>query len=270
MWIKCSFRRSLFFPFTFKETGSLEPSVPISAPPVCSFIIILVLSGTRGDSRLFYSSLPRTEATFPALSHLVSWGLMHLHVRKQRSSPGLTLCALPSHYELGDLVAGQVQGEVFVGSFDGKRVLLARHAGALIGEGLVSAAIAQLLGAAERVTVCSVLAELRPLQAVLLIEPDVVKRLAVPVGGRRRLPARRGLQAKATNQISTQAWILWPNLEKDNSPTSQMKMNISLTFCLQFSLCFASSEHILEENGSVIFTRIIKPADIQVFYNVSK
>lgn len=93
-------------------------------------------------------------------------------------------------------------------------MLLAGHAGALIGEGLVAAAVAQLLGAAERITVCGVLAELRPLQAVLLIEPDVVERLAVPVGGRRRLPARRGLMAKPTNEISTQPFILYDLIQK--------------------------------------------------------
>lgn len=107
----------------------------------------------------------------------------------------------PSHHELGDLVAGQVQGEVLVGSLDGKRVLLAEHAGALIGEALIDAAVAQLLGAAERVAVGGVLAELRPLQAVLLVEPDVVKRLAVPVGGRLRLPARRRLESNKLNII---------------------------------------------------------------------
>lgn len=104
----------------------------------------------------------------------------------------------PSHHKLRDLFTGQVQGEVLVGSFDGKWVLLAEHASALIGEVLIDAAVAQLLGTAERVTVCSVLAELRPLQAVLLVEPDVVKRLAVPVGRRLRLPACRCLRGKAT------------------------------------------------------------------------
>lgn len=88
----------------------------------------------------------------------------------------------PSHHKLRDLVAGQVQGEVFVGSLDGERVLLAAHACALIGEALVAAAVAELLGAAERVAVGGVLAELRPLQAVLLVEPHVVERLAVSVG----------------------------------------------------------------------------------------
>lgn len=80
-------------------------------------------------------------------------------------------------------------------------MLLVEHAGALIGEALIAAAVTQLLGAAERVTVCGVLAELRPLQAVLLVEPNIVKRLAVPVGGRLRLPACRRLQGRATNQI---------------------------------------------------------------------
>lgn len=79
-------------------------------------------------------------------------------------------------------------------------MLLAQHAGALVGEALVAAAVAQLLGAAKRVTVCRVLTELRPLQAVLLIEPDVVEGLAVPVSRRLRLPARRRLRGRAASQ----------------------------------------------------------------------
>lgn len=106
-----------------------------------------------------------------------------------------------SHHELGHLVAGQVQGKVLVGPFDGERVLLAQHAGALVGEALVAPAVAQLLGTAKRVTVRRVLTELRPLQAVLLIEPDVVEGLAVPVGRRLRLPARRRLRGRAASQI---------------------------------------------------------------------
>lgn len=72
----------------------------------------------------------------------------------------------------------------------------AQHAGALVGQALVPAAVAQLLGAAEGVAVGGVLAELRPLQAVLLVEPDVVQRLAVAVGGRLGLPARRRLRGQ--------------------------------------------------------------------------
>ena len=60
-------------------------------------------------------------------------------------------------------------------------MLLGEHAGPLIGQSLVPAsasatatAVAQLLSAAERVAVSGVLAELRPLLAVLLVEPDVV------------------------------------------------------------------------------------------------
>lgn len=64
----------------------------------------------------------------------------------------------PSHHKLRDLLAGQVQREVLVGSLDGKRVLLTEHACALIGEALIPAAVAQLLGAAEGVTVGGVLA----------------------------------------------------------------------------------------------------------------
>lgn len=80
-------------------------------------------------------------------------------------------------------------------------MLLAEHSGALLSQALVAAAAAaaavtQLLGAAEGVTVRSVLAELGPLQAVLLIEADVVEGLAVAVSGRLRLPARRCLRVK--------------------------------------------------------------------------
>lgn len=72
-------------------------------------------------------------------------------------------------------------------------MLLAEGAGALLRQARLPAAVAQLLSAAERVAVGGVLAELRPLLAVLLVEPDVVERLAVAVGGRAGLPARRGL-----------------------------------------------------------------------------
>lgn len=80
-------------------------------------------------------------------------------------------------------------------------MLLAEHSGALLSQALVAAAVAQLLGAAEGVAVRGVLAELRPLQAVLLIEADVVEGLAVAVGGRLRLPAHRCLRVKTTDQI---------------------------------------------------------------------
>lgn len=81
-------------------------------------------------------------------------------------------------------------------------MLLSQHAGALLREALIAAAaVTQLLGAAEGVAVRGVLAELRPLQAVLLIEADVVEGLAVPVGRRLRLPARRCLRGKTTDQI---------------------------------------------------------------------
>lgn len=79
-------------------------------------------------------------------------------------------------------------------------MLLGQHAGTLLSEALVAAAVTQLLGAAEGVAVRGVLAELRPLQAVLLIEADVVEGLAVPVGRRLRLPARRCLRGKTTDQ----------------------------------------------------------------------
>lgn len=105
----------------------------------------------------------------------------------------------PSHHKLRHLFAGQVQGEVLICPFDGKRVLLAEHSGALLSQALVAAAVTQLLGTAEGVAVRRVLAELRPLQAVLLIEADVVQGLAVAVGGRLGLPARRRLRVTTTD-----------------------------------------------------------------------
>lgn len=117
-----------------------------------------------------------------------------------------------SHHKLGDLLAGQIQGEVFVGSLDGEWVLLSAHAGALIRQTLVAAAVAELLGAAEGVAVGGVLAELRPLQAVLLVEADVVQRLTVAVGRGLWLPARgrlrveRNNQKKLTTSVETQRW----------------------------------------------------------------
>ena len=88
----------------------------------------------------------------------------------------------PSHHKLGHLVTGEVQREVLAGSLDGEGVLVATDAAALIGEALVTAAVAMLLGAAEGVAVRRVLAELRPLQAVLLVQAHVIQGLAVPVG----------------------------------------------------------------------------------------
>lgn len=84
-------------------------------------------------------------------------------------------------------------------------MLLSQHSGALLSQALVAAAaaVAQLLGAAEGVAVGGVLAELRPLQAVLLIETDVVQGLTVAVGGRRRFPACRRLRVKTTEAILT-------------------------------------------------------------------
>lgn len=80
-------------------------------------------------------------------------------------------------------------------------MLLAEHSGALLSQALVAAAVTQLLGTAEGVAVRGVLAELRPLQAVLLIEADVVQGLAVAVRGRLRLPAHRRLWVKTTDGI---------------------------------------------------------------------
>lgn len=115
--------------------------------------------------------------------HLCSFDILHISVP-------------PSHHELGHLLARQIQGEVLICSFDGKRVLLSQHPGALLSQALVAAAVAQLLGTAEGVAVGGVLAEFRPLQAVLLVETDVVQGLTVAVGGRRRLPTCRCLRVK--------------------------------------------------------------------------
>lgn len=111
-----------------------------------------------------------------------------------------------SHHKLWDLFARQIQGKVFVGSLDRKGVLLAHHAGPLISQARVAAAAAavtQLLGAAERVAVGSVLAELCPLQAVFLVKPDVVQRLAVPVSRRLGLSASRCLEVRSNNLHQT-------------------------------------------------------------------
>lgn len=80
-------------------------------------------------------------------------------------------------------------------------MLLAQDAGTLLSQALAAAAVTQLLRTAKGVTVGGVLAELRPLQAVLLVEADVVQGLAVAVRGRLRLPAHGCLRGKTTHQI---------------------------------------------------------------------
>ena len=132
-----------------------------------------------------FHPLPRIETTSPTLlpsRSLRAETSSDTEERGGQPEARLVPAPPPSHHELRDLVACQVQGEVLVCSLDGEGVLLAEHAGALVGQALVAAAVAQLLGTAERVAVGGVLAELRPLQEVLLVEPDVVERLAVPVG----------------------------------------------------------------------------------------
>lgn len=129
------------------------------------------------------NGLSNTPLSSPSLSAEISPRLT------LRSEKGHSVAPVrPSHHKLGHLVIGQVQREVLVGSFDGEWVLVTKHTGALLAHTLVPAAVAQLLGAAERVAVSRVLAKLRPLQTVLLVEPDVVQRLAVTVSGV-RLPA---------------------------------------------------------------------------------
>lgn len=203
-------RRSLLFPFTQGSSSGFVLKTQVLLNPV--FVVKVSARILRLCSFIMsYSSDSQLAATSPISaknrnhlqrSLLSTYSLRaetspRLTRRSRTGHPEATLYPPPSHHKLGDLFAGQVQGKVLVGSLDGKRVLLVQHAGALIGETLIAAAVAQLLGAAKRVAVGGVLAELRPLQAVLLVEPDVVKRLAVPVGRRLRLPARRCLREES-------------------------------------------------------------------------
>ena len=203
-------RRSLLFPFTQRSSSGYVLKTQVFLNPVfvvkvsarilhlCSFIM-----SYSSDSQLaVISPISAKNRNHLQRSLLSSYSLRAetspcLTQRSGTGHPEATLYPPPSHHKLRDLFAGQVQGKVLVGSLDGKRVLLGEHASALIGEALISAAVAQLLGTAKRIAVGGVLAELRPLQAVLLVEPDVVKWLAVPVGRRLRLPARWCLRVES-------------------------------------------------------------------------
>lgn len=78
-----------------------------------------------------------------------------------------------SHNKLRHLLCSQVQGEVLVGSFDGKRVLVITDTCPLFHNSLVT--IAKLLHATERVTVGRVLTGLHPLWGIPLVETDIIQ-----------------------------------------------------------------------------------------------
>jgi len=82
--------------------------------------------------------------------------------------------------ELGDFVVGEIQGEVFAGSFDGEGLL---DVDALLGQAAIAVEpfLLQPVGAAEGVALGRVLAEVGQLQEVLLVEPNVIQAQAVPV-----------------------------------------------------------------------------------------
>lgn len=75
---------------------------------------------------------------------------------------------------------GQVQGEIFAGSFHREGVL---DVDALLGQAAVAveAVLVQAVGAAEGEALRRVLAQVGQLQEVLLVEPDVIQAQAVPV-----------------------------------------------------------------------------------------
>lgn len=130
-------------------------------------------------SSLLFAAKNRNQlCSAPLISFPEAWNISTSDVEERKGHPAVAYFVLLSHDKLGNLFAGQVQREVLVGSLDGKWVLLAKHASTLIGKALIAAAsaaaVTQLLSATECVAVGGVLAELRPLQAVLLIEADVV------------------------------------------------------------------------------------------------
>lgn len=92
--------------------------------------------------------------------------------------------------ELGDFVVGEIQREVFAGSFDGEGLL---DVDALLGQAAVAVEpfLLQPVGAAKGVALGRILAEVGQLQEVLLVEPNVIQAQAVPVRRRLRFPARR-------------------------------------------------------------------------------
>lgn len=84
------------------------------------------------------------------------------------------LIILPtSHHKLRHLLCGQVQGEVLVGSFDGKRVLVITDTSPLFRNSLVT--IAKLLHTTKCVTVGGVLTWLHPLWGIPLVQTDIIQ-----------------------------------------------------------------------------------------------
>lgn len=75
---------------------------------------------------------------------------------------------------------GEIQREVFAGSFDGEGLL---DVHALLGQAAVAVEpfLLQPVAAAEGVALGRILAEVGQLQEVLLVEPNVIQAQAVPV-----------------------------------------------------------------------------------------
>lgn len=108
-----------------------------------------------------------------------------------------TAVVATSHHKLGHFVCGQVQGEVLVGALDGEGRGVGADAGALLRQALVARGNGvQLLGAAERVAVGGVLAQVGPLGDAPLVQPHVIQRLAVAVSGALPLLANHRLTDK--------------------------------------------------------------------------
>lgn len=125
-----------------------------------------------------------------------------------------------SHNKLGHLLCTQVQREVLVGSFDGKRVLVITDTNPLFCHSLVT--IAKLLHTTKCVTVGRVLWGLHPLWGIPLVQTDIIQWLAVPVCGVLRFPAWHHLNNKykqQTEQIRINMcykvlYLKMPNLSK--------------------------------------------------------
>lgn len=85
-----------------------------------------------------------------------------------------------SDNEFGDFIMGEIQREVFAGSFAGKGLL---DVDALLGQAAIAVepVLLQPVGAAEGETLGCVLAEVGQLQEVLLVEPNVIQAQAVSV-----------------------------------------------------------------------------------------
>lgn len=86
------------------------------------------------------------------------------------------------HDELRDLVVGEVQGEVFAGSFDWESVL---DVDTLLSQAAVAVetVLFQSVATPEGVTLSSVLTQACDAQEVFLVQPDVVEAQAVSIGG---------------------------------------------------------------------------------------